>query len=46
MKKIYNSPEAEYIILSLSDVIAASRLTMGVDDETSGKFGDINTLEL
>ena len=46
MKKIYNSPEMEHIILSASDVIAASFLLLGMDDEANGKFKAINELEI
>ena len=46
MKKFYNSPKLECIILSASDLITASFLTAEDDSVTNGKFGDINALEI
>ena len=45
MKKIYNSPKLESVMLFASDVIAAS-LLMGIDGEENGKFKVIHELEL
>ena len=43
MKKKYNSPEFEEIMLSAADLITAS-LILSEDNDSNGKFGDVEGL--
>lgn len=44
MKKMYNAPQMECVMLSTADVIATSFLALGVDAEENGKFGAIQSI--
>lgn len=44
MKKMYNAPELERIVLSNADVIATSSIHVGVDGDLDGLFGDVNPI--
>ena len=44
MKKLYNAPQLECIVLSMVDVVATSGIGIGNDDETTIKFGSIQSI--
>ena len=44
MKKLYNAPELESILLSVADVIATSSIHGGEDGDLAGLFGEVNPL--
>ncbi len=44
MKKMYNAPEFRYVMLSSADVIASSFISVGEDNESNGKYGEVLTV--
>ena len=44
MKKMYNAPEMKYSMLSSADVITSSFISVGEDNESNGKYGEVFTV--